>query len=324
MQINSANVVQTQRDANQLQAQQRPANVFDSGTTSSIRWFWNDADNMDQFYEDLNPKIHLGPGGTATSDTWASILVIQDISAPIIRYYYLAHHDRKLGEGLVANLQDRMESSQIQAAKAEKLLRSAIDGLTGNFPNPTVIGPRSLIVNLGNSFAKPEAGTLWGDLIRGLTAETIFMCPVTVHCEEFKDFCARFHGQMSQQWKENNLITFASPGAVLDNNGHPIEFFSLLQNHAAKQFVHDHYDLLEQMMASVEDPQAMIKPLHRWLCRMRTILPVNQQAEVGFGWAFGQREFAWMFPHLRCILMDELAIYKARLAEAMIEAISFE
>ena len=150
------------------------------------------------------------------------------------------------------------------------------------------------------------------------------MCPVIVFPEEFQNFCARFHGQMSHDWCANKGIGFTAPQPCLDSDGHPVDKLRLKAQFIARQFVHEHYDKLDSMMQNVQEPTELIKPLHKWLNAMRTELPQAQQAEVGFGWNFGLREFSWMFPHLWCIIQAELAIYKERLTEAMVESIEFE
>ena len=71
------------------------------------------------------------------------------------------------------------------------------------------------------------------------------------------------------------------------------------------------------MFITIGNRNDLAKEANKFIGLMRAKLPTNNMGHIVFGTLNAYKEFAWIWPHIRCKLMDYLKPFRTKLITLM-------
>ena len=178
----------------------------------------------------------------------------------------------------------------------------------------------SVIICYGNHHFTPLEDTFLGRMLSTLSEFTHFKCAQLITPSELDDFCGRFHGLQSLEFVIETEHNYVAPTPITDTNNDIVPLFECKDAEFTRQFYNLNYLRLEEMMNNCDDPPLLAKALNKYILELRHRSPPQNLAQLLFGWIDGCKEFAWMFPYMRCMIDSHIAEYRKKLITTLEDA----
>ena len=106
-----------------------------------------------------------------------------------------------------------------------------------------------------------------------------------------------------------NILAFSPDGKSFATGGE--DGYVRIQ-HFDKEYLEQEEDTFNEF-----DENELAKDLNKFINWIRQRLPLVNATHIVFGTVEGYKEFAWMYPHLKCSLLDFIRLYRLRLIKIM-------
>ena len=161
-------------------------------------------------------------------------------------------------------------------------------------------------------------------MIAGLSVPTDFPNAQFVSPAEFNYFCARFHGEKSLLFENANKSKIVWPvhqPQVIDDGRTAKTMLGMSGEELTHQFYAVYFKNIRQIFDNINNKLDLAKNVNKFINWIRQKLPLENACHIIFGTVEGYKEFAWMWPHVRCALLDFIKPYKTKMVNVMREGI---